>query len=203
MCVLTQKEQDFFEEIKGEKDGVPFYVAHTMIIPSNDLAEENHKIISQLISKGLLKIVTIEGIDYLQTSEASSESEANNNCLFEQNGCNIIGSPHSPAGMKSLGKEFHENTDTLYLFLGTTSYETFQDILKVRTAKGYKTVFIYPSYKTISNEKKQHYTQKKVGKLYNTITEVFSRTDALCFSFWRHSTISKPPEPSITFPFRK
>lgn len=161
MCELTKKEQDFLEEIKCEKDGVPFNAAHTMINPNNDVAGENLKIISQLISKGFLKITTIEGIDYLQASEISDESKSNDNNQIEQFGCEIIGYPHSPFGMKSLRKEFLENTDTLYLVLGTTSYETFKDILEPRMASGYKTIFIYPSYKAISNDKKEHYKIEK------------------------------------------
>lgn len=63
--------------------------------------------------------------------------------------------------MRSLKKEFCENLETLYLILGTTSYEMFRELLSIRMSKGYKTVFIYPAYKTISNDKREHYKQEK------------------------------------------
>lgn len=54
---LSQKEKDFLEEIKKEKNGVPFSAAHTMINPNNDLNGDNQQIISDFAL--LIKIIHI------------------------------------------------------------------------------------------------------------------------------------------------
>lgn len=156
---LSQKEKDFLEEIKKEKNGVPFSAAHTMINPNNDLNGDNQQIISELIAKKLLEIVIYEGIKYLRVPSLASGDEQEYDT--KQYGYEVIGLPHSPIGMISLKKEFYENLETLYLILGTTSYEMFKDILEIRMSKGYKTVFIYPAFNTVRNDKREHYKVEK------------------------------------------
>ena len=155
---LSSSEMQFFNELQKEPYGVPFSSAHTMILPANG-TEKNSKIISELIHKGCLRIDFRENMKYLLC--VKNKLEVTKEFNSKDYGYEVIGLPHSPVGMATLKKEFLENDKVLYLALGTTSYEVFEDFLKLRMNKGFQTIFIYPDYKSINSDKKRHYKTEK------------------------------------------
>lgn len=156
---LTQAQTAFLEEIRNEKNGVPFAAAHTMILPSNNFDGKNQLIISELIAYGMLEIVEYENTKFLRAKEIPTEREGAS--PSDDYGYHVIGFPHSPLGMKTLRDEFESNPNNLFLVLGTTSYEMFNELLLTRMSKGYSTTFIYPTLRTTPIDKKDHYKQEK------------------------------------------
>lgn len=162
-----------------EFHGLPTVSAHTMLPQLVSIADENEylKSITRLIAQQYIVQTTKNNIDYYIANYAQIGIE---NEKYDIEKYQLIhsmldnfGMPHLPEATHSLHQVFIEEKNDLFIALGITGIEPFQDNIIERFSKGFRTIFIFPSKSSIKKELIEHYNQelRKWVKFINNLSK--------------------------------
>jgi len=162
-----------------EFHGLPSVSAHTMLPQLVSLADENEylKSITRLIAQDYIIQTTKNNIDYYIANYAQigigSEKYDIEKYQLIHSMLDNFGMPHLPEATHSLHKIFIEEKNDLFIALGITGIEPFQEYIIERFSKGFKTIFIFPPKSSIKKELIEHYNQelRKWVKFINNLSK--------------------------------